>query len=361
MKFVHIADMHFDSPFINLSERENLGDLRRLEQRKILKKVIEYVKQNNIKYLFIVGDLYEHKYIKKTTIEYINSLFREIPETYIFIAPGNHDPIIKNSYYNQFNWSKNVKIFNSKIEKFETEEANIYGFGFSDFYCIDSGIENYNIEKGEKINILEIHGTIDVANIEDKQYNTMSKKMLLEKGFDYIAMGHIHKKFYNTDLEQKIVYPGSTISLGFDEIGEHGMIVGNLEKSKLELEFIPLDEEEFVEKEINVTELISKEELIEKINELDIKSNQYIKIILKGSRKFEINPYEIIKLVENERIIKIKDKTNLFQDVEKMSNSNTLKGLFIKKMLQKLKEENITEENKEEIEKAIEVGLEALE
>ena len=31
MKFVHIADMHFDSPFINLSQRELFGDLRRLE------------------------------------------------------------------------------------------------------------------------------------------------------------------------------------------------------------------------------------------------------------------------------------------------------------------------------------------
>lgn len=361
MKFVHIADMHFDSPFINLSDRETLGDLRRLEQRKAFKKVIEYIKQNNIKYLFISGDLYDHKYIKKTTIEYINNLFKEIQETLVFIAPGNHDPIIKNSYYNQFNWSENVKIFNSKIEKIETEDANIYGYGFNDFYCTDSGIDNFNIEESEKINILEIHGTIDGANIEDKQYNAMSKRMLLEKGFDYIAMGHIHKKDYNTDIEQKIVYPGSTISLGFDEIGEHGMIVGNIEKGKVELEFIPLDEEEFIEIEMDITELISKEELVEKINDLETKSNQYIKIILKGNRKFEINTYEMIKLVENERIIKIKNKTSIVHDLEKMSNSNTLKGLFIKKMLEKLKEEYITEESKIEIEKAIEVGLEALE
>ena len=27
MKFVHIADMHFDGPFINLSDKEGLGDL----------------------------------------------------------------------------------------------------------------------------------------------------------------------------------------------------------------------------------------------------------------------------------------------------------------------------------------------
>ena len=28
MKFVHIADMHFDSPFVNLSNKENLGEIR---------------------------------------------------------------------------------------------------------------------------------------------------------------------------------------------------------------------------------------------------------------------------------------------------------------------------------------------
>ena len=85
MKFVHIADMHFDSPFVNLSEKDIMGDLRRLEQRKVFKKIIEYIKENNIEYLFIAGDLYEHKYIRKSTIEYINNLFKEIENTKIFI------------------------------------------------------------------------------------------------------------------------------------------------------------------------------------------------------------------------------------------------------------------------------------
>ena len=109
MKFVHIADMHFDSPFVNLSDKEALGDIRRLEQRKVFKKVIEYIKQEKVEYLFISGDLYEQKYVKQSTVEYINNLFKEIPETHIFISPGNHDPYIKNSYYNKFEWSKNVK------------------------------------------------------------------------------------------------------------------------------------------------------------------------------------------------------------------------------------------------------------
>ena len=44
MKFVHIADMHFDSPFVNLSDKEGLGELRRLNQRKAFKRVIDYIK-----------------------------------------------------------------------------------------------------------------------------------------------------------------------------------------------------------------------------------------------------------------------------------------------------------------------------
>lgn len=360
MKFVHIADMHFDSPFVNLSEKDIMGDLRRLEQRKVFKKIIEYIKENNIKYFFISGDLYEHKYIKQSTIEYVNKLFEEIPETNIYIAPGNHDPYTKNSYYNKYNWSKNVKIFGPKVEKIETQDVNIYGYGFDDFYCSDSGVENIEIEQNEKPNILIIHGNIDGSTIEDMQYNSMSKKMLEEKGFDYVALGHIHKKDYNTEENQKIVYPGSTISLGFDELGEHGMIVGDVEKNKLEIQFVKLDDKQFTKRELNVDNIYSKEELIEKINELRIEENNYVEIILIGNRNFEINKYDLIRYILNNNIIKIKDNTKIAYDLEKLENENTLKGLFIKEMNKKIKNAE-TEEEKEIIEKSIEIGLASLE
>ena len=183
---------------------------------------------------------------------------------------------------------------------------------------------------------------------------------LEEKGFDYVALGHIHKLDYNTQENQRIVYPGSTVSLGFDELGKHGMIVGDVEKEKIKLEFIPLDEKEFKLKEIDVTEIISKEELIEKINELNFNENELIEIILIGKRNFEIDRYELYKLISNDKVIKIKDKTKINYDLEKLSNDTTLKGLFAKEMLAKLNEENIPEEQKEIIEKAVEIGMEAI-
>lgn len=224
MKFVHIADMHFDSPFTGLSNVNNLGDIRRLEQRKILKKVIDYIKDNNIEYLFIAGDLYEHEYIRKTIIEYINNLFTEIPNTNIFITPGNHDPYVKNSYYDTYEWNENVHICKEKELISTSENIDIYMTGFTDFYMNETPIENIKISDNNKINILITH--CDLNGVKDKNgysYNPILESKINALEFDYVAMGHIHKT--NFEKNRKIIYSGSPISFGFDELGEHGMVV----------------------------------------------------------------------------------------------------------------------------------------
>ena len=355
MKFVHIADMHFDCAFSNLVNIEGLAERRRLQQREIFRKIINYIKENKIEFLFIAGDLYEQKYIRKTTIEYINNLFKEIPETKIFITPGNHDPYIKNSYYNEFNWNKNVYIFNSDIEKLQFENINIYGYGFSDFYCKNSEIENITIEEKNKINILITHASLDACKNEDMQYNPISNAKLKQIGFDYVALGHIHKNNYEKD--NNIIYPGSTISLGFDELGEHGIVVGNIEKGKIETKFIVLDDTKFCEKELDITEIETEEELIEKIISLKLDENNLYKIILIGKRNFNIDEQKIFKLINIKNILKIKDFSKIKYDLNKIAEEESLRGFFVKEMLEKL---NI-EENKKLVEDAIEIGLESLE
>ena len=363
MKFVHIADMHFDTPFIVLTNRADLGDVRRLDQRKAFKKIIEYIKQNRIENLFISGDLYDHEHIKQSTIEFINNLFKQIPETQIFITPGNHDPYLLNSFYNKYEWNENVNIFTPEISVIETENVDIYGCGFGDFYYSNPDIEKIKIKNKNKINILITPGTLNGSAAMERDYNPISKKALEDIGFDYVALGHIHKLDYNTEENQKIVYPGSTVSLGFDELGQHGIISGTIEKNQneqqeIQLQFIPMDEKEFKVQTIDVTPFSSMEDIAEIINELQISENIYYKVELVGRRKFDINKNILIKLIQNLNVIKVKDLTKCGYEIEKIVNDNTLKGLFAKEVLALMEQGTI---DKETLEDVFEIGYEVLE
>ena len=348
MKFVHIADMHFDMPFTLLSQN-GLAEDRRLDQRNAFRKMINYIKENNIEYLLIAGDLYENEYVRKSTIDYINDCFKEIPNTKIYITPGNHDPYLNNSYYNKYDWNENVCIF-TDLDKVENENANIYGYGFTNFYSkkvkLPTNLDN------SKINILIMHSDLDGSSKQYGDYNPILKSEFNNTSFDYIALGHIHKKKFANN--EKIIYPGSTISGGFDELGHHGMIVGNIDEKtkKISLEFIQLDNKEFIETNLDISDINSKEELIENINELKIDNDKYYKIILTGNRNIEINTNQLLKHIENNNIIKLKDKTKVEYDLEKISREQSLKGIFVKELLNQ-----INEENKEEILESIYIGL----
>ncbi len=352
MKFIHIADIHFDKPFTVL-ERNGLSEARRLEQRQIFNKAIEYIKENNIEYLFITGDLYEHEYVRRSTIEYINDCFKQIENTSIYITPGNHDPYIKNSYYNKFNWNKNVKIF-TKLEKIEKDNINIYGYGFTDFYSKQIELPE-NLDEN-KLNILLMHSDLNGANKEIGEYNPILETTLTNSKFNYVALGHIHKK--NTD-NLKAVYPGSLIAGGFDELEKHGMIEGNINENTKEIliNFIPIDTKEFVKEELDITSIYSEEALIEKINQLSRQNNKYYEYLLCGNKNIEIDINRILKYIEDKQVIKLKDISKTQYDIEKISKEKSLKGIFVKELLGQINEDN---SNKEEILRIIEIGLNAI-
>ena len=357
MKFVHLADLHLDAKFDSLSSIDGLPQKRRLEQRKALKDVVEYIKENDIKLFLISGDLYEQNYIRKSSIEYVNKLFEEIPDTQIFIAPGNHDPYIKNSFYSTYTWSKNVHIFNENIEKIDFEDAHIYGFGFTDFYCKQSEIEVIQVVEPDDSNILITHGSLDGGSDDLREYNPLRQSKLKQLDFDYIALGHIHKPYYNEEKNQKIFYPGSTISLGFDELGEHGILVGDIEKDELKVKFMTIDPRQYEEKKVDITEMTSNEEVLEKLQNLVLNNENLYKIILVGKRYFTLNIDEIKKLNSRENIVKIKDKTKVGIDIERIAEENNVRGIFVRNMLERKERENLDEDF---IEKAIEIGLEVL-
>lgn len=341
MNFVQISDVHLDIPFKKISDRADFGMKRRLEQREAIRNVIDFIKDNKVEYLFICGDLYEDEYTKKSSIDYINTLFLQLPNVHIFITPGNHDPYKVNSYYRDYNWANNVKIFSSEPELIEMPDCDIYGFGFDNFEMNENQIEKINIKNKNKINILITHGEYK----DNSKYNPMKESKLIEEGFDYIALGHIHKR--------DKYYSGSLISLGFDEPGEHGFYYVSIDNNKQKkTEFHKVDNREFIVKDLDISDISSEEELIEEINNIETEKNFY-EINLVGYRNFEIDIN--LKLL-NKNIIKLKNNTKIKIDMKQ--NNYTIKGIFLKKLNENLQKNLIT---KEEYDDIFELGINSLE
>ena len=197
-----------------------------------------------------------------------------------------------------------------------------------------------------------MHADLDGSTKTFGDYNSILETELKNSEFDYIALGHIHKTNY--EKNRNIIYPGSMIAGGFDELGKHGMVVGDIneETKELSTEFIQLDEKEFIEKELDISNINSKDELIEKINKIQIDNNKYYKIILIGTKNIEIDTNEILKYVESKNVIKLKNQTKVEYDLEKISKEQSLKGIFVKELL-----EQINDENREQILESIYIGL----
>lgn len=131
-------------------------------------------------------------------------------------------------------------------------------------------------------------------------------------------------------------------------------LYGEIINKQLRTEFVILDDRKFEKYELDVTNILSSEELIERISGLILNENYLYEIVLVGNRSFEVNAREILKLIENQNVLKIKDNTQLSIDIEELSKENNLRGMFVREVIKKYQDGNYTEE---QIKKAIELGL----
>ncbi len=133
----------------------------------------------------------------------------------------------------------------------------------------------------------------------------------------------------------------------------YGEIIGH----ELKTEFVRLDDRIFTKYELNVANFFSQEDLIEAMETLQLDVRNMYEIVLVGNRRFVIDPREILKLVPVSNILKIKDHTQISYDIEKIACEKNLRGIFVKKVIEKWQDGKYTEE---QLKKAIELGLEVM-
>ena len=149
------------------------------------------------------------------------------------------------------------------------------------------------------------------------------------------------------------------MSLGFDELGERGIIEGEIsEQKELKLKFIPVKEKTFEEKAIDISLLNSEEDLIEKTREENLEENKFYKIILTGKRNFDFDESKILDILNIQNIIKIRNQTQIKYDIEETAKQISLKGLFAKQILDQTNQAN--DEEKQKLLEAFEIGMDIL-
>ena len=119
-------------------------------------------------------------------------------------------------------------------------------------------------------------------------------------------------------------------------------------KNNIDKKIVPVDDKEFIIRDFDISEIYSKEDLIEKINEND-SENKFYEINLIGEKNVDTNIS--MKLI-NKSIIKIKDNSAIRV---KESRDNSMNGIYFKLLKNKYE---LNEINEDEYREAYQIGLE---
>lgn len=328
MRFIHTGDIHLGAHPENKREwAANRGD----EIWGTFERLIKKIKLDSVDLLIIAGDLF-HRQPLLREIKEVDYLLSTIPDTKVVICAGNHDAIKKGSFYEGFQWSENVIFIEDKnIKKVEIEGINtcVYGLSYHETEIEENLYDHIIVDDINKINILVAHGG-------DEKHIPINKKKLAMSGFDYVAMGHIHKP--DIDERNRMAYCGSLEPIDMNDIGERGYVYGEVNKYGLELEFVPFAKRIYKEIDFTVTPTVTNMEIRHRLIEL-MKENgeeNMFKITFDGYRDpdFEINAQDICQVGN---IVSIVDKTVPDFDFEELyeDNHDNILGMFIGRYLDK--------------------------
>lgn len=343
IKILHTADLHLDAPFSGCTPSERTA--RRNEQRQVLRNICSICKKEKINLLLIAGDLFDSDFVRADTPAFIAECFESIPDTYVFISPGNHDPYYERSPYRAAKFPGNVHIFMEEtLSHFDIPSLNttVYGFGFEKRGITGNPIDGLRVRDDTKINILLCHGDLDDAASE---YFNIKADDLEGSFLNYAALGHIHKagefmRFGKTAC----AYCGTPLGRGFDECGEKSVIVGEIGIGNAALLHMPIEGRRYEIAKVNLDGCRSEQAALSKISDIcgDYGENAALRIVLSGNVQTEIriSAERVRSVLAKPRYIEIKDETLYLPDMEELMRENSLRGEFCRKIKPMLESED---------------------
>lgn len=359
VKIIHTADIHLDSPFTAFTPSG--AEKRRENIRRSFLALIEKAREEKVQLFFISGDLFDTEFATRDTALMLKNAFLSLPDCRFFISPGNHDPFTPASVYSTVEFPENVHVFRER-ECITLDElgVRVYGYGFTSSVCSESTVLGYDIPDDDLVNILVCHGDMSGALSTN---GPVTKRDVGESGFDYIALGHIHKGT-GVCAENGVhyAYPGCLCGRSFDETGVKSALIGEIDKTNINLYPVSVAHMQYETVTCNVSESVSRRHALELIrNEVcAFPVGTVVRIIAEGSTREEylFSPNELDGQTECEVYIVDNTKPEIsFTDIE---SENTLRGVFYRIMEKRIASAKSGSEEYNTLVKALKYGLTVL-
>ncbi|ECB9821076.1 exonuclease SbcCD subunit D [Listeria monocytogenes] len=358
IQFLHMADLHLDSPFIGLSTLpQPLFSAIQESTFQSLERITTVAIKEAVDFVLIAGDIYDSEdQSVRAQARFAKEMKRlEAANIPVFMIHGNHDFIEKHK--EKLALPSNVHVFSEQVEVMSHKTAtgvsvNIYGFSYNERHIRSSRVGEYKIQGDADFHIALLHGSEVSSSEEHDVYAPFRVQEISKKGFDYWALGHIHKRQLLAE-SPSIYYPGNIQGRNRKESGEKGASIITLSEASTTIDFIgtsPIIWEEAVitlpeNSEINAF----YRETTKLLESYQGRSHSYfLHIIVKMENKQKIDTNDWLQMLQEE--VEIIDNTfvwvhKLTTEITNQSNSQTwyeshLAGEEIKHSFETLQDES---------------------
>lgn len=344
MKIIHCADLHLGSQMKKFPKDK--ADERRREIRLTFERMVAFAESEGVKAILLSGDVFDSDRPFKKDKEYFYSVVKHNPEIDFYYLRGNHDS--RQSYTEEI---ENLKTFGDNWTVYELGDGvRVAGLEIGSGNCV-SMYSSLTLD-GSGTNIVMLHGELGEASGEGK----INRLRLRDRNIDYLALGHIHS--YSTDrIDERgfFAYSGCLEGRGFDETGVKGFIIYDTVKKSAE--FKPFATRTVEECDVDITGSQDAYDAVRKIRSfVNVDKKNLLRINLTGTlthiddklaKDIDENLWDLCYCVS------VKDKTRLKVDYSALQDSKSLKGEFLRCVM----EEELDEEERQKI---LDLGLKAL-
>ncbi len=243
-RFVHAADIHVDSPLKGLAGQEGgaVGRVR-TATREALDQLVGLAIREEVDFLVIAGDLYDGDWPDFNTGLFFVRQMGRLREVHVpvYLIHGNHDAASQITSHLEL--PENVHVFDSREPKtLRLEELNValHGQSFHQREVRENLAMGYPDPVSGAFNIGVLHTALEGVD-DHSNYAPCSRHDLVNKGYDYWALGHVHRGQV-LHKGPHIVFSGNLQGRHVRETGAKGAYLVTVEDSEItELEFVPCD------------------------------------------------------------------------------------------------------------------------